>query len=194
METSWDPGQWAFRNRSWLPIPLAIAVVILSRHAHPTFPLVTGGLALQAFGESLRLWAVRHIGAISRTRANRLGPLVTSGPYAFVRHPLYVGNWCLWTGLVLSSGVLWMLAVAWLMFGVQYALITAYEERLLKERRADYDDYKQRVPSWIPGGRVLTSPTNAEAALVPWRAVLFSERSTLTALVVMNALLFWRWS
>jgi len=154
--------------------------------------LVGSGLALETMGEALRLWSVRHIGTISRTRAQRIGPLITSGPYAFVRNPLYVGNWCLWTGVVICSGVLWMLPIVWLVFGLQYTLMVAHEERLLHERHAAYEAYRQAVPGWIP--RVLgRSPATDDSAMrAPWGAVLVSERSTLLAIVLMAALLLWR--
>ena len=47
---------------------------------------------MTAAGELIRLWGVHHIGAISRTRSQRLGPLVATGPFALIRNPLYVGN------------------------------------------------------------------------------------------------------
>jgi protein-S-isoprenylcysteine O-methyltransferase Ste14 len=190
MKDSQAWGAWVFRNRSWLPVPLAIAVIVLSRHLQVVPRFVAGGLALEGMGEALRLWAIRHIGTISRTRAQRLGPLVTSGPYAFVRNPLYVGNWCLWTGVVVCSGVLWMLPIVWLVFGAQYALMVGHEERLLQERHEDYADYMRRVPGWIP--RLLRPRPVATGPRVPWGAVLVSERSTLLAIAVMAGLLLWR--
>ena len=57
------------------------------------------GVAITVLGELIRLWGVHHIGAISRTRSERLGPLVASGPFAWLRNPLYVGNIALWVGL-----------------------------------------------------------------------------------------------
>ena len=57
-----------------------------------------------AAGELLRFWAVRHIGVISRTRSDRLGPLVETGPFALIRNPLYLGNIALWVGFTLSAG------------------------------------------------------------------------------------------
>ena len=47
--------------------------------------------------------AVHHIGVISRTRSDRLGPLVASGPFALVRNPLYLGNIALWVGFALTA-------------------------------------------------------------------------------------------
>ena len=168
MTRSSDWGEWTFRNRSWLPVPLAAGVVVLGHHLHPLHRVVAGGLALETLGETIRLWAVRHIGVISRTRAGRVGPLITSGPYGLVRNPLYVGNWCLWTGVVICSGALWMLPLVWTLFAVQYALMTSYEERLLQTRHPDYADYMRRVPAWIPRGWLRTSVNLPPVPRIPW--------------------------
>ena len=190
MKDSQAWGAWVFRNRSWLPVPLALVLIVLSRQLHVAPRFVAGGLALEGVGEALRLWAIRHIGTISRTRAQRIGPLVTSGPYAFVRNPLYVGNWCLWTGVVVCSGVMWMLPVVWVVFGVQYALMVAHEERLLRAHHDDFADYMRQIPGWIP--RLTHRLPATRAPQVSWGAVLVSERSTLLAIAVMAVLLLWR--
>ena len=95
-------GAWMFRNRSWLPVPLGLIVVALSQGREPAPAAFVAGLIVALAGEVLRLWAVRHIGTVSRTRSTRMGPFITTGPYALVRNPLYVGNLCLWTGVVIS--------------------------------------------------------------------------------------------
>ena len=73
------------------------------------FSIVAGGLGI-------RYWAVSYIGTISRTRASRFGPLMSAGPFALVRNPLYVGNFLIWIGFAIASGLLWMLPVAWALF------------------------------------------------------------------------------
>jgi len=83
---------------------------------------VYAGAACIVAGTALRLWAVRHIGVASRTRTNNLGPLVTSGPYAHTRNPLYMANWLLWTGFALASSLRWMVPVSWVVFAVQYGI------------------------------------------------------------------------
>src|SRR5439155_12709102 len=101
-------GGWLFRHRTAMPLPIAIAVLTLRiGEAAPNRWLVAAGLALSAAGELTRVWAVRHIGTISRTRSDRLGPLVASGPFAFVRNPLYIGNIALWTGFAITARLLW---------------------------------------------------------------------------------------
>src|SRR5262245_53385807 len=95
-------GGWLFARRTWLPLPLAIALLLLPPSA-ATAPLGWIGALFVFGGEAVRLWAVRHIGAISRTRSGRLGPLVDTGPFRFVRNPLYLGNVAIWIGFALGA-------------------------------------------------------------------------------------------
>src|SRR6476646_8252434 len=78
-------GGWLFRQRSWLPLPLVAALLLIppphDTAGTPAGSLWTIGLLVVAAGEGIRLWAVHHIGAISRTRSDRLGPLVATGPF-----------------------------------------------------------------------------------------------------------------
>ena len=142
---------------------------------------VVVGIALVACGEMLRLWAVRHIGTISRTRGDRLGPLISSGPFAFVRNPLYIGNVALWVGFTMAARILWLVPVVLVVLGLEYHAIVRWEEDLLTARRGDdYRTYAGRVPRWIPflkSGGAATTPT-----LHSWRATFFSERGTLIAI------------
>jgi protein-S-isoprenylcysteine O-methyltransferase Ste14 len=184
-------GGWWFRNRTWLPIPLAL-VLIASTHRTPySFAMVACGVPLVLIGEVIRMYGVRHIGTVSRTRADRTGPLITSGPYALVRNPLYIGNWFIWMGIALASGVLWMIPISWMVFAFIYGRLIAWEEQLLVVRHPTYPAYRDSVPSWIPrlGSRV-DAPRCATT--VGWRTVLFSERGTLLALLAMLSIVILR--
>jgi protein-S-isoprenylcysteine O-methyltransferase Ste14 len=147
------------------------------------------GLLLVAAGQALRFWAVRHIGVISRTRAARLGPLITSGPYAAVRNPIYVGNWLLWTGFVVAARVFWMLPVAWAAFALQYGAIAQWEEEFLAAQGPTHAAYVSAVGRWLPRPRTLPSSLSAPVGRHGWRDVLFSERGTLLAEALMLVLL-----
>ena len=151
--------------------------------------LMAAGVLLVVAGQSLRLWAVRHIGTISRTRTTRYGPLMTAGPYAIVRNPLYVGNWLLWTGFAVWSRLLWMLPIAWMVFFVQYRAIAKWEAAFIRSKYLTaYDEYARQVRAWIPRW----PPRAALVAVTPrhpWREVFFSERGTLLAVALMSLLL-----
>ncbi len=181
-------GAWLFRYRSALPVPMALVLVLVRTGEVDGAWLAVLGPLLVAVGEGLRLWAVRHIGTISRTRTTRYGPLITSGPYAIVRNPLYVGNWFLWTGFVVWSRLLWMLPVAWIVFALQYRAIARWEGAFIRSIYTSvYDDYARRVRAWVP--RFPPADTTAAGPRHPWPDVLFSERGTLIAIIAMAALL-----
>ena len=197
-------GGWLFRRRTIIPLPLALAVLFVPEPpARGPAPLVVAGVLMVAIGEGIRLWGVRHIGAVSRTRSDRLGPLVASGPFALVRNPLYVGNVAQWVGIALSARLPWLapLFVAILMF--EYHAIVRWEERLLEERLGErYRAYAAQVPRWIPntlarGARQARRDVDFSAdravsavAVFSWRETLYSERGTLIAIAIGFALLW----
>lgn len=174
---------------------MPLALILLGSRWHWTrSPVaVVTGAALVILGLAIRAWAVRHIGTISRTRANRLGELMTTGPFGLVRNPLYVGNFLIWIGLAFASGLLWMVPVAWVVFALQYGAITRFEERALTARFGDvYRRYTRTVPKWLPRIGALPQAQQATGSH-PWRAVAFSERGTLIAAAVMGILLALRY-
>jgi protein-S-isoprenylcysteine O-methyltransferase Ste14 len=184
-------GHWVFRNRSWLPIPLGIAAVFFAP-AVVDWRLVYAGALCIVAGEALRLWAVRHIGVVSRTRTTRLGPLVTSGPYAHTRNPLYLGNWLLWTGFALGSSLRWLVPLSWAVFAVQHTFVVQWEEQLLAQRYPSaYGRYAGVVARWVPrlSGIGMRVPYRRP---YPWTDVMFSERGTLMAIALVAMLILAR--
>lgn len=187
-------GAWLFRQRTWIPVPLALALLLLppADRSSGQLPL---GFAIVAAGESLRLWAVRHIGVISRTRSDRLGPVIRTGPFALVRNPLYLGNVALWAGLAVSARLLWLVPIFMIVLGLEYHAIVRWEEELLTQRRGDdYRNYVKDVARWMPSipGRQppVASPQSPDTPPFSWRDTLFSERGTLIAIGVAYLLLW----
>jgi protein-S-isoprenylcysteine O-methyltransferase Ste14 len=185
-------GGWLFKQRTWLPLPIALALLLIPGSADAPFPSTSpiwAGVPIVAAGELLRLWAVHHIGVISRTRSDRLGPLIDSGPFSIVRNPLYLGNILLWVGFAVSARLLWLVPLVVLLLAFEYHAIVRWEEQLLTARiGAAYGDYTRRVPRWLPAWRAPAQV--ADAARFSWRDTLFSERGTLIAIGV-GYLLLW---
>jgi protein-S-isoprenylcysteine O-methyltransferase Ste14 len=216
LDTTIRLGGWLFRHRTSLPLPVAAAILTLRiGQAPPSALLLLAGVVVTALGELLRLWGVHQIGAISRTRSSRLGPLVASGPFAVVRNPLYVGNIALWIGFALTARLVWLAPAILLLLGLEYHAIVRWEERLLESRLGEaYREYVSRVPRWLPAlnrsarastgsGRaqvrdtLVVSPSNHELAAsqtrpgsFSWRETLFSERGTLIA-IALGYLVLW---
>jgi protein-S-isoprenylcysteine O-methyltransferase Ste14 len=181
-------GGALFTWRTSLPLPIAVALVLIPSQGKP-WAYLWPGTAIVVAGEALRLWAVRQIGVISRTRSGRLGPLVASGPFAFVRNPLYLGNILIWAGFSIAAGLIWFAPLVVALLAFVYHAIVRWEEGLLESRLGEsYRAYVAQVPRWIPfsgaaGNRtVRTNPFS-------WRDTLFSERGTLIAIAVGYGLL-----
>ncbi len=174
-------------------MPIAAALVFIPAKLHPTpIFIFFAGVVLVAAGEALRLWAVRHIGVISRTRSDRLGPLVATGPFALVRNPLYIGNIALWMGFTLNAGLPILLPVVFLLLAFEYHAIVRWEERLLEQRMGEtFSAYLRDVPRWVP--RHASSQVPGGARGFSWRETIFSERGTLVAIALGYVVLWLKW-
>jgi protein-S-isoprenylcysteine O-methyltransferase Ste14 len=195
-------GGWLFKHRTWLPLPLVLTLLLI-----PSDPGASGrvwlGVALVGAGELLRLWGVRQIGVISRTRSDRLGPLVDTGPFAYVRNPLYLGNILLWAGFASAARIPWAAPLLVLLLALEYHAIVRWEERLLASRLGPaYEGYLSRVPRWMPWPAVRSGQhavvdaattrhgSGSAAAPFSWSETFFSERGTLIAIVAGFVLLW----
>jgi protein-S-isoprenylcysteine O-methyltransferase Ste14 len=75
--------------------------------------------------------------------------LVTSGPYAWVRHPMYLGNILSILGLTLLIDSVWAVVLFFVCSGLQIGR-ALYEEQLLQQNLPGYTDYKRRVGRFFP--------------------------------------------
>jgi protein-S-isoprenylcysteine O-methyltransferase Ste14 len=165
-------GAVLFRNRSWLPVPFVL--VALLAPAHPTAINWIAGAVLIVFGEWIRLAGVAAAGTVTRRRSRDVQRLVTYGIFGWVRNPLYVGNFFIWMGFVVVSGVMWFLPIAIVLFAVEYTLIVAYEEGVLESIfGAEYLRFKETTPRWIP-----RPPKQSERGPHDWGEAWRSEIST----------------
>lgn len=108
-------------SRQVLAIILIILFAVMGR---PFIPLVYYiGLVFIVLGMWIRMWASGHV------KKNKV--LATDGPYAYVRHPLYVGNILLLLGFVLAAQLIWgaVLLVVFLWF--YYPTAIDYEDHKL---------------------------------------------------------------
>jgi len=183
-------GGWLFTWRTFLPQPIILALIIIPSSTTSLLWFWLGA-ACVASGEILRLWAVRQIGVISRTRSQRLGPLVARGPFAVVRNPLYLGNLAIWIGFTLSARLPWLAPIVAALLACAYHAIVRWEEELLASRLGDsYRSYVARVPGWVPRLSSARALDETDAQSFPWRETLFSERGTLMA-IAFGYVLLW---
>ncbi len=182
-----------FQNRSYTPIPL---VLVLLYQARPASPWIYLGAALILIGESIRFWSILHAGGATRTRNVGADSLVTSGPYGYVRNPLYVGNMFIYAGVVFFAGGPWMwelLLIALLFFFIQYSLIISLEEETLNQMFGNaYQEYKKEVRRILPRYPPWRKSESASAKL-SFREAMKPEKSTLLNIGVMLFLIGCKW-
>jgi protein-S-isoprenylcysteine O-methyltransferase Ste14 len=170
--TSARIGAILFRNRSWLPVPFVLVALFAPGEGKLRYWAI--GAVLIVIGEYIRMAGVAAAGTVTRRRSRNVQRLVTYGIFRWVRNPLYVGNFFIWMGFVVISGVLWFLPVAILLFAVEYTLIVAYEEGVLESIFGqEYLDYKKTTPRWIP-----RPPKQPESGPHDWGEAWKSEIST----------------
>ena len=77
--------------------------------------------------------------------------LSTTGPYAFVRHPLYTGNIIILFGLCGVNGSLWSLITAVIFFWFYYPPAIEYEDRKLKSLFPEtWENWANKTPALVP--------------------------------------------
>lgn len=115
--------------------------------------LVIGGGAV-AFGAVLTAVGLAALGrALTPSPAPRTdGELVTTGVYARVRHPVYSGLLLAALGLVVMGASFAHVAVA-VALGVLLSVKARLEERMLRSRFADYDEYAAATGRFLPRPR-----------------------------------------
>ena len=179
--TSAQVGSVLFRHRGWLPVPFLL--VPLLAHGRMDAMNWVLGFVLIVLGELVRLAGVAAAGTVTRRRSRTVQRLVTYGIFAWMRNPLYVGNFLIWMGFGVISGVLWFIPIAILLFAVEYTFIVRYEEGVLESIfGGEYLTYKHRTPRWFP-----RPPGSDKEGEHHWDEALRSEISTFLQYIAITA-------
>src|SRR5262249_40514590 len=141
--------QGSRRGRAFPPGVLAIVAVVLIRAFRPdtlivhSVPLQALGMIALLSGLGLAVWARIYLGrnwGMPMTRKDD-PELVTSGPYRFVRHPIYSGLLLAILGTALTINVYWLIALP--VMGAYFIYSATVEERLMTTAfPAAYPHYK----------------------------------------------------
>jgi len=171
-----------YHKRGLLLTPLWIIMLFVFYKEYENHYLIWPlGISLIIGAGLLRMWAQAHIRNREILKTKRI--LTTSGPYHYVRNPLYISNILILAGASILSELIWFLPFVLLYSGIIYGLVARREEIRLEEAYGKaYLKYKEKVPRWIP--RISTPPA-APAASRPLftRRVLIAEYSHFLVIV-----------
>ena len=138
-------------TRTFLALPAALVAeqVVRREPLHPSgLPLLAAGYAAYKLGGSYRIARAGGPPGMSQGMPERL---VTTGVYAWTRNPMYLGHLVFMTGAALvtrSPLAIGALALAGPWFGGRVA---KDEARLSTAFGDEYEEYRARVPRWLPG-------------------------------------------
>ena len=188
-----DLRQKVFEYRSYTPIPFLLVMIFFSK---PTAKTLLLGFSVLAVGELLRLWGVAIAGSETRTTGPVGGTFhITTGPFAYVRNPLYLGNVLIYAGVGVMSNALfpWLTIIALVYFVVQYSLIVNLEEEHLAVAFGEeYRRYSASVPRFLPRMTKYRSGSYEQPKL-DWKSGLQSETRTLQAITIHVVILTAVW-
>jgi protein-S-isoprenylcysteine O-methyltransferase Ste14 len=193
-------GQWLFRWRSYVPlVPLAVTVASItgfrypegSRELNVAWDVVC--LCISMLGLGIRALVVGHAPGGTSGRNTRQGQVAntlnSTGMYSLVRHPLYVGNYLMWLGILLIPRNAWVAVAVSMFYWLYYERIMFAEEEFLRAKfGAPYEEWAARTPAFLPRLRGWITP----ALPFSWRNVARREYSGLFVITLlfplMNAL------
>lgn len=147
------------RGRRWTPIGgLTLIAVLVVARVFRTGGLVVHSPVLGAIGAvvfvsglGLAIWARIHLGRNwGMPMTERVEPeLITSGPYRFIRHPIYTGLLLGVTGTALATNLIGLIVAA-VLCGVFYRAASVEERNLIAAFPATYPTYRDSTKMLIP--------------------------------------------
>lgn len=129
-----------------------LPLIVSSWPLQPSMVEMLAGVLLIAAGATLNVWSAwlferLHVGICP---FSPITALVTHGPFALSRHPMYLGLVATALGVTVATDIL---ANIWISVAFAIWLHYAYvlpEERFLRDQFGErYDAYSERVPQWL---------------------------------------------
>jgi len=180
MRRYWFPKHYADEvQRARVPFGF-ILLAAFAYYSAPTPLSLSVGLPVSFLGVLLRAWAAGHLAKNEE--------LAISGPYAWIRNPLYLGTLTAAAGLVVASREVWLAVLFGLVFLLVYFPAIELEEQHLRKLFPGYREYANEVPLLIPNGRPIPSTNGFRFALYRRN----QEYQALAGFLAGSVLLLWK--
>lgn len=186
-------GNFLFKYRGQIPVILFLASIpvvyftdykCVEKNDTLYYALLITCALISFLGQYIRAVA---IGTSNKNTSGRntkeqvAEALNTKGIYSTVRHPLYLGNYFMWIGIVMFTFNIWFTLVVSLLFWIYYERIMFAEERFLERKFGDdYLNWSLKVPPFFPSFK------NYEKSNIPFsmKTILRREYSGITATII----------
>jgi len=181
-------GNFLFKNRSFTTLPLILALFLFFKPMSFKNAYIILGLAISILGEIIRIIAVgfSYRGTSGRENFLRAERLNKTGIYSIVRNPLYIGNFLIFTGLLIVFSNIFAIIIFQLYLIFQYYFIIISEENYLSNQFGDlYNEYRKNVNRIIPRFKNYQRPENG----FNLKKVILKENDSIFNLLVMFVLI-----
>jgi len=160
-------------------IPVFIGAILLIIFAKPEWTGIVVGMTLIIIGEAIRIWAAGHL------QKNEV--LTMTGPYAYVKNPLYIGTILLTVGFCIFADNIYLLAVAMFAFCFHYIPYKMKVEgnRLKRIFGDQYEAYDEKVPEYLPR----RTPYSNEKASWEFKNLVENSEEGILLIVLIGILL-----
>lgn len=154
-------GNFLFKHRSYVPLLLYVIVIpVIIFEGDEFFPFQNYIWAASCFfvsfaGQIIRALTIGYTPQNTSGRNTKAGQVAeqlnTKGIYSVVRHPLYLGNFLMWLGLILYTGSVEFLIFAVFFFWIYYERIMFAEEAFISKKFGDeYFKWSEKTPPFLP--------------------------------------------
>jgi protein-S-isoprenylcysteine O-methyltransferase Ste14 len=152
--------------------------------ARPTWTSIEIGTAIAALGLTMRTLASGHVQKNER--------LTMSGPYAYLRNPLYFGSIILAAGLAVAARNLWIALCLIVMFVAIYLPVIEAEEAFLRATFPEFKEYSRHVPRFLPRFSAFGNDKGAFSWHLYWKHREYNAvLGTAIIILVLAAKLLW---
>lgn len=186
-------GNFLFKYRGQIPVVLFLMAIpaiyftdyqIINSNKNLKIAITIVAILISCIGQYIRAVAIgtSHKETSGRNTKEQIAEaLNTKGIYSTLRHPLYLGNYFMWIGIIIYTFNVWFFIVCSLLFWLYYERIMFAEERFLERKFGDdYINWSLRIPPFIPSFK------NYEKTEIPFsmKTILRREYSGISATII----------
>jgi len=133
-------------------LALAVSMIIkLNFGGTTTFPFFIVGLIIAAVAQAFRTYAAGYLWGKQAVGKIEADFLCTTGPYAHMRNPLYLGNFLIGIGLCIAINEWHAYALFIISYVFVYSIVIPHEESFLQKKFEDvYAEYKAHTGRLMP--------------------------------------------
>lgn len=186
-------GNFLFKYRGQIPVVLFLMAIptiyltdyqFIDSNENLKIAITIGAILISFLGQYIRAVAIgtSHKQTSGRNTKEQVAEaLNTKGIYSTLRHPLYLGNYFMWIGIIIYTFNIWFFLVCSLLFWLYYERIMFAEERFLERKFGDdYVNWSLKIPPFIPSFK------NYEKTEIPFsmKTILRREYSGISATII----------